>query len=125
MNHKIKELLEHSVIKMLEEDLENSPSVISSVDGKTIVTMKQNSTVSLLLYLHLINMDSMQTNSKETGNMGDNAYEPKSVSETMPEVGIKDINNEETEEVLQIIHDLQQKNNNFHQEIREYFTDKT
>ena len=68
MNHKIKELLERSVIKMLEEELENSPSVMSSSDGKTIVTMKQNSMVSLLLYLHLINRESVQSNHKESHN---------------------------------------------------------
>ncbi|MCM3397109.1 hypothetical protein [Oceanobacillus profundus] len=122
MNHKIKELLERSVIKMLEEELENSPSVMSSSDGKTIVTMKQNSMVSLLLYLHLINRESVQSNHKESHN---NVDETKVMNETASESGVKDMNDEETEDLFQIINDLQQKNNNFHQEIADYFKDKT
>ena len=122
MNHKMKELLERSVIKMLEEELENSPSVMSSSDGKTIVTMKQNSMVSLLLYLHLINRESVQSNHKESHN---NVDETKAMNETASESGVKDMNDEETEDLFQIINNLQQKNNNFHQEIADYFKDKT
>ncbi|WP_339227465.1 hypothetical protein NSQ77_18095 [Oceanobacillus sp. FSL K6-2867] len=121
MNNKIKELLELSVIKILEEDLENSPSVISSVDGKTIVTMKQNSTISLLLYLHLISMDN--TNSPKEENDKDD--ETKAMDETISDVENKDINKEETEEVLQSINSLQEKNNHFYQELRDFFSDKT
>ena len=36
-----------------------------------------------------------------------------------------DMNDEEAEDLFQIINDLQQKNNNFHQEIADYFKDKT
>ena len=47
------------------------------------------------------------------------------MNETASESGVKDMNDEETEDLFQIINNLQQKNNNFHQEIADYFKDKT
>src|SRR5690625_7194774 len=53
MNQKINELMERMVIKMLEEDLKNNESIITSQDGTTTISMKQNNLVSLLMYLQL------------------------------------------------------------------------
>ena len=116
MNQKIKELMERMVIKMLEEDLNNSESIISSQDGKTIVSIKNNSMVSLLLYLQLTSGDN-GTSHKEDDDLENLEMAEAFIRE--PEEMTDDFNDEEKEKVLEKITSLQQKNMQFQQEMAE------
>jgi len=116
MNQKIKELMERMVIKMLDEDLNNSESIISSQDGKTIVSIKNNSMVSLLLYLQLTSGDN-GTSHKEDDDLENLEMAEAFIRE--PEEMTDDFNDEEKEKVLEKITSLQQKNMQFQQEMAE------
>lgn len=108
--------MERIVIKMLEEDLNNNESIISSQDGKTIVTTKQNSMVPLLLYLQLTSGDGSTWLKKD-----ESATEGKETKEVNEEESVvtASISEEENEIVLEKINDLQQKNKQFQQELAE------
>ncbi len=116
MNPKIKDLMERIVIKMLEEDLNNNESIISSQDGKTIVATKQNSMVPLLLYLQLTSEDGSTWLKKD-----ESATEGKETKEVNEEESVvtASVSEEENEIVLEKINDLQQKNKQFQQELAE------
>ena len=118
MNPRIKELMEQVVIKMLEDDLKDRESIISSQDGKTIITLKHNSLVTLLLYLQmtgatdLFELDRVDVRNNLEMNQEDEKKKP----EVTPE-----IDEEEHEQVLEMIRALQVKNEELQRKIAEVF----
>ncbi|GAA0305563.1 hypothetical protein GGQ92_002521 [Gracilibacillus halotolerans] len=118
MNQKIKELMERMVIKMLEEELSNSESIISSQDGKTTISMKQNNMVSLLLYLQLTNEDNknpFHTSSEEVARLTD-SNEKKVTTVT------NDFH--EADKIIEKITVLERKNKQFRKEITELLQER-
>lgn len=116
MNQRIKELMEQMVIKMLEDDLNHSESIISSEDGKTTISMRQNNLVNLLLYLQLTNGNNATSQQQEKSRIKD-LVEGMNSNEQEKGENIQDLNEDEKEKLLEKISSLQQNNKQFRQEL--------
>lgn len=116
MNQRIKELMEQMVIKMLEDDLNHSESIISSEDGKTTISMRQNNLVNLLLYLQLTNGNNATSQEQEKSRIKD-LVEGMNSNEQEKGENIQDLNEDEKEKLLEKISSLQQNNKQFRQEL--------
>lgn len=116
MNQRIKELMEQMVIKMLEDDLNHSESIISSEDGKTTISMRQNNLVNLLLYLQLTNGNNATSQQQEKYRIKD-LVEGMNSNEQEKGENIQDLNVDEKEKLLEKISSLQQNNKQFRQEL--------
>lgn len=116
MNQRIKELMEQMVIKMLEDDLNHSESIISSEDGKTTISMRQNNLVNLLLYLQLTNGNNATSQQQEKYRIKD-LVEGMNSNEQEKGENIQDLNEDEKEKLLEKISSLQQNNKQFRQEL--------
>lgn len=118
MNQRIKELMEQMVIKMLEDDLNHSESIISSEDGKTTISMRQNNLVNLLLYLQLTNGNNATSQQQEKSRIKDLVEGMNSIEQEKGEE-IQDLNEDEKDKLLEKISSLQQNNKQFRQELGE------
>lgn len=116
MNQRIKELMEQMVIKMLEDDLNHSESIISSEDGKTTISMRQNNLVNLLLYLQLTNGNNATSQQQEKSRIKDLVEGMNSIEQEKGEE-IQDLNEDEKDKLLEKISSLQQNNKQFRQEL--------
>lgn len=116
MNQRIKELMEQMVIKMLEDDLNHNESIISSEDGKTTISMRQNNLVNLLLYLQLTNENNVTSQQQNNSRIKDLVEGMNSIVEGKGET-IHDLSEDEKEKLLEKISSLQQNNKQFRQEL--------
>lgn len=108
--------MEQMVIKMLEDDLNHSESIISSEDGKTTISMRQNNLVNLLLYLQLTNGNNATSQQQEKSRIKDLVEGMNSIEQEKGEE-IQDLNEDEKDKLLEKISSLQQNNKQFRQEL--------
>lgn len=118
MNQKINELMERMVIKMLEEDLKNNESIITSQDGTTTISMKQNNLVSLLMYLQLT---SEKNDRQVQKGIESEVKTPSTNKKKEAQLIEDDFDEREKEELLEKITILEKRNEQFKEEITKLF----